>query len=77
MGSQLRGMHLQLEELTKSFGTKIENGKIGMNVEINLPRPRPRGDAEFAQTVEKILQRVMGKQERDRLYKYALTSEVA
>jgi sulfonate transport system ATP-binding protein len=43
----------------------IEKGLIGMDVKISLPRPRQRGDAEFAQTVEKILQRVMGKPERN------------
>jgi sulfonate transport system ATP-binding protein len=41
----------------------IENGQISMNVEIDLPRPRARGDAKFAKTVEGILDRVMGKQE--------------
>ena len=41
----------------------IENGRISMNVEIDLPRPRARGDAKFAKTVEGILDRVMGKQE--------------
>jgi ABC-type sulfate/molybdate transport systems ATPase subunit len=41
----------------------IENGQITMNVEIDLPRPRARGDAKFAKTVEGILDRVMGKQE--------------
>ncbi|MCC5652030.1 ATP-binding cassette domain-containing protein [Nostoc sp. XA013] len=52
----------------------IENGQIGMDVRINLPRPRARGNAEFAQLVEKILQRVMG--ERDRLPEYALNSQL-
>ena len=55
----------------------IENGQIGMDVKINLPRPRPRGHAEFAQMVERILQRVMSKQESDRLNDYALNSEAA
>jgi sulfonate transport system ATP-binding protein len=32
-----------------------------MNVKIDLPRPRARGDAKFAKTVEKILDRIMGK----------------
>ena len=41
----------------------IENGQISMNVKIDLPRPRARGDAKFAKTVEIILDRVMGKQE--------------
>ncbi|MBD2567955.1 ATP-binding cassette domain-containing protein [Anabaena lutea] len=41
----------------------IENGKIAMNEKISLPRPRSRGDAKFAQTVEKILNRVMGQPE--------------
>ncbi|MGI2906355.1 ATP-binding cassette domain-containing protein [Tolypothrix sp. VBCCA 56010] len=42
----------------------IENGQIGLDLRINLPRPRVRGDAVLATTVEKILRRVMGKQER-------------
>ncbi|MDM9384096.1 ATP-binding cassette domain-containing protein [Chlorogloeopsis sp. ULAP01] len=55
----------------------IENGQIGMDVKIDLPRPRPRGDAEFAQTVERILQRVMAKPQSDRSHEYALNSEAA
>ncbi|NMG17944.1 ATP-binding cassette domain-containing protein [Brasilonema bromeliae] len=43
----------------------IENGQIGLDLEINLPRPRVRGDAVLALTVEKILRRVMGKQEQE------------
>lgn len=43
----------------------IENGQIEMDVEISLPRPRVRGNAVFAQTVEKILHRVMSKQENE------------
>lgn len=43
----------------------IENGQIGLDLEINLPRPRVRGDVALAQTVEKILQRVMGQPERE------------
>ncbi|MBP5975045.1 ATP-binding cassette domain-containing protein [Brasilonema sp. CT11] len=43
----------------------IENGQIGLDLEINLPRPRVRGNAVLALTVEKILRRVMGKQEHD------------
>jgi hypothetical protein len=41
----------------------IENGQISLNVKIDLPRPRARGDAKFAKLVERILDRVMGKQE--------------
>jgi len=43
----------------------VENGQIGLDLEINLPRPRVRGDAALAQTVEKILQRVMGQQDHE------------
>ncbi|NMG08441.1 ATP-binding cassette domain-containing protein [Brasilonema sp. UFV-L1] len=43
----------------------IEDGQIGMDVNISLPRPRVRGDAVFARTVERILDRVMGKQQKD------------
>lgn len=41
----------------------IENGQITMDLPISLPRPRVRGNVVLAQTVEKILNRVMGKQE--------------
>ncbi len=41
----------------------VENGQIAMDCPISLPRPRVRGNAVFAQTVEHILQRVMGKYE--------------
>ncbi|MGM3307127.1 ATP-binding cassette domain-containing protein [Anabaena sp. WFMT] len=40
----------------------LENGQISMNLKIDLPRPRARGDAKFAKTVERILDRVMGKE---------------
>ncbi|OKH52545.1 aliphatic sulfonate ABC transporter ATP-binding protein [Calothrix sp. HK-06] len=41
----------------------VENGQIGLDVEINIPRPRVRGDVVLAQTVEKILHRVMARPE--------------
>lgn len=41
----------------------IEDGQIAMDCQINLPRPRARGNAVFAHTVEKILQRVMNQPE--------------
>lgn len=44
----------------------IENGEVAMDLQISLPRPRVRGDVVLAQTVEKILHRVMGKQEREK-----------
>jgi len=37
----------------------MENGQITMDFPISLSRPRKRGNAVFAQTVEQILQRVM------------------
>ncbi|MBW4580328.1 MAG: ATP-binding cassette domain-containing protein [Tildeniella nuda ZEHNDER 1965/U140] len=40
----------------------IEHGQIALNVPVKLPRPRQRGRAIFAQTVETILQRVMLKE---------------
>ncbi|GAA6624027.1 ATP-binding cassette domain-containing protein [Scytonema sp. NUACC26] len=43
----------------------IENGRIEMDVDISLPRPRVRGNAVFTQIVDKILRRVMGKQEQE------------
>ncbi len=41
---------------------------------ISLPRPRARGDAEFAKTVEKILNRVMGEPKIQREFDYVLTT---
>lgn len=38
----------------------IEEGKITLDLEINLPRQRERGNAEFAQLEANILSRVMG-----------------
>ncbi|GAX45576.1 ABC transporter-like protein [Tolypothrix sp. NIES-4075] len=59
----------------------IENGQIGLNLQINLPRPRVRGDAVLATTVEKILRRVMGKsdrlQELEPVHSYLLNSASA
>lgn len=43
----------------------IEDGQVTMDYRVTLPRPRQRGDAVFAKTVESILQRVMGKPESD------------
>jgi len=37
----------------------IENGQIGLDLKIDLPRPRARGSAEFAELVDKIRNRVM------------------
>ena len=39
----------------------MENGQIKMDFPISLPRPRKRGNAVLAQTVEEILQHVMNK----------------
>lgn len=41
----------------------IEQGQIALNIPVSLPRPRQRGDAVFAKTIETILHRVMQKQE--------------
>jgi sulfonate transport system ATP-binding protein len=41
----------------------IENGQVGLDYRVDLPRPRERGNSIFAQTVDKILQRVMNGQE--------------
>ena len=41
----------------------IEQGRIELDFQVSLPRPRARGNAVFAKTVECILQRVMGKHE--------------
>jgi sulfonate transport system ATP-binding protein len=39
----------------------IENGVIGLDVRVDLPRPRDRGDATFAALKGEILNRVLGK----------------
>ncbi len=39
----------------------IEHGTIGLNLRIDLPRPRSRGDAAFAALSDTILQRVLGR----------------
>ncbi len=41
----------------------IEDGQIAMDIPVSLPRPRQRGNAAFAKTVETILQRVMQKED--------------
>lgn len=43
----------------------VEDGRIEMDVPINLPRPRTRGNPVFAKTVERILQRVMGNRHEE------------
>jgi sulfonate transport system ATP-binding protein len=42
----------------------IEQGSITMDHQISLPRPRVRGTVAFAETVERILQRVMNQPQR-------------
>ena len=37
----------------------IEHGQIGLDLKIDLPRPRPHGSGEFAALVDKIRTRVM------------------
>lgn len=44
----------------------IEDGRIELDFQVSLPRPRARGNAVFAETVECLLQRVMGKHESHR-----------
>ncbi|MBD1843426.1 ATP-binding cassette domain-containing protein [Cyanobacteria bacterium FACHB-63] len=39
----------------------IEEGQVGLDIEINLPRPRQRGHAVFAKTVTDLVQRLLGK----------------
>lgn len=43
----------------------IEDGIIAMDLANGLPRPRQRGSAAFAAFAGKILERVMGKEERE------------
>ncbi len=45
----------------------IEDGQITLNMEIDLPRPRQRGNAVFAQTVETIVHRVLGQSPTEQL----------
>lgn len=44
----------------------IENGEVALDIEVNLPRPRQRGSAVFARTVETLVQRVLGQHEKER-----------
>jgi sulfonate transport system ATP-binding protein len=39
----------------------LENGKITLDIAVELPRPRPRGSAAFATLKEYIISRVMGE----------------
>jgi sulfonate transport system ATP-binding protein len=41
----------------------IEHGEIGLDLRIDLPRPRSRGDAAFAALNDLILRRVLGRPE--------------
>ena len=41
----------------------IEHGEIGLDLRIDLPRPRSRGDAAFAALNDLILRRVLGQPE--------------
>ena len=41
----------------------IEDGRIALNVTIDLPRPRQRGSADFASLKDRILGRVLGETE--------------
>lgn len=43
----------------------IEDGQVGLDIEIDLPRPRSRGDSVFAKTVEDLVQRLLGKTKRE------------
>jgi sulfonate transport system ATP-binding protein len=38
----------------------LEHGKIALDVPVELPRPHPRGSADFGMLKEYILSRVMG-----------------
>lgn len=42
----------------------IEDGKISLNQEINLPRPRQRSHPAFAIYIEEILDHIMGRKEK-------------
>ncbi|HEY9708871.1 MAG TPA: ATP-binding cassette domain-containing protein [Oculatellaceae cyanobacterium] len=40
----------------------IEAGQIALDIYVNLPRPRQRGNAQFAQIKERVLERVMSRE---------------
>jgi sulfonate transport system ATP-binding protein len=44
----------------------IEEGEIGLDLPITLPRPRHRGSATLAALIEQVLERVMGRKESSR-----------
>jgi len=55
----------------------IESGQIVMDSSIDMPRPRQRGNAEFAAKVEEILHRVMGqKQSSEKADKFAINAVI-
>jgi len=39
----------------------LENGGIGLDMPVNLPRPRERGEPAFAHIEGEVLRRVLGK----------------
>lgn len=43
----------------------IEDGQVALDITVDLPRPRQRGDAVFAKTVETLVQRVLGQHEKN------------
>ena len=45
----------------------LEDGGIGLDIPVNLPRPRERGEAAFARIEGEVLRRVMRKGNPDRL----------
>lgn len=40
----------------------IEAGQIALDISVTLPRPRQRGNAQFAQIKERVLERVMSRE---------------
>jgi sulfonate transport system ATP-binding protein len=42
----------------------IEDGQIALDIPVDLPRPRQRGNPVFARTVETLVQRVLGQHEK-------------
>ncbi|MFZ6726607.1 ATP-binding cassette domain-containing protein [Undibacterium sp. MH2W] len=43
----------------------IEEGKVSLDLKVNLPRPRARGDAHFAELEDHILKRVLRRPSAD------------
>ena len=50
----------------------IEEGQIGLDLQVDLPRPRRRGSAHLAELEAEVLDRVMKRSENEQQKRYAL-----